>query len=1816
MIVGAVVAIAAPVSASAATLVVDGTSGTNSGSCVSPSNACLTIGYAVGQASNGDTIQIAAGTYDEQINTGLDLDFAGAGAGTTTIDSTGLSAPALALSGTDTVSGLSLTDDQGGIGGALNVSGSGAATADHVAVTTEGATSGTDGIDAGGASLALSDSTVDTVNTDADVANNSASAPFVVNDGSGIEVTAGTLEVSNSIIEAVKGIALRLHDATTSSTVSESVLESSGAVASGVSSPDPAEWQTIEDGAGDLTLDFDTVVNNTVGQAPSVTGQPPADALWVATSSSTAITATIRDSVLRAQPTANPKQDGVDIGATVINPAGPTQPPDPSWAAPVVTAADSSYTAIDDTDVPTGVDNPALDPSITAIGTAGNVAGGPGLVAGDPIATAGALSLEPGSDLVGAGDASDLDVGEKDVAGTTRGVACSGSPSEVTNIGAYESATPTCPTPPASGDALGALTQLTGAGNCVSGDGTCGTANVSGLTGGSPEDAVVSADGKNLYAVAPDPNSGSEAGIDIVEFTRTANGLQQLAAPNNCISSGPANTTGCGTGDVAALQFIGDPEPAKIAISPDGKNVYVDNSTVISEFSRDASTGALTELTTSDCIDSLTSETDCSYQDEQQISQAAAFVVSPDNDSLYLATGDNCTSASPIYVFDTRAYNCIFGGEEDGGANSDVAVLQRDPSTGVLTPGPCYADSDPNTGPSGATTCSGVQGLYGMTSLAVASNPDNVYVTSDTGGTVDGDLASDPGQIIEFQRNASSGALTSLSGATCLTAGGGCGTGSSTDHVAGIIEPQQIVVSPDGKSAYLASAQYTGGTSYFDSGALESSTLTQFTRDPATGALTALSGATCFTGDREQCASDNGPSASVEQIPGLSGAEGVTVTPDGQSVYASARTASSSGIAEFSRNTATGQLSALSSPNTCVSNGTPPGGAAAPFDCGVTTATGVSSSTADVSGDVLASADCTAVYLLSSELAEFARPVPSGATGCAASGGSQSAASLSTTGLSFGTVAGAPVPVGTTSAAQTVTITNVSDTPLSFSGAALSGAQQGQFKISADSCTGNAVPAAHTCAISITFTPTGNAVVGAELAISDGAIDSPQHVNLTGLGGLPGATLSASALQFGDVAPGETSSPQTVTVKDTGNLPLHLSSVAISGTNSSEFKLPSNGCTGTTIAANRSCTFTVAFVPAAVGAASATVTVSDDAPGPTQHISLTATSVVGDVVGHVNDSELNGNPPVSAAGVSACTDANVCDTTTTKSDGSYSLQVPAGPVSLTVYPPTGSGLGTAYFAETVTKGQISVHDFLLKGLKGLNDGVTMDTPGGTVTSGIPVVNWDEPFTLNAPVSIPATQLPGTTRLFSYTTGVGSNDSTELGKGTYAATETLFTVHYGADGKPDAVSDPMVSPIACGAADTDGPCARMAAESGVDNGAQGSSASADLARAHSGGGPIATVADDCPAAKPVGFEIVANDYGGVNVVYNWPDGTQQIVLPLPQIAIPPMPANGNLAHDFFFATVTGGANLAINTLSELTPFTAWIPAYNAMVGIGNSAATANGSNSLALKTMEDGNAFLSMTTSFGKQMHGPFSWFVQGMSAVLGTAGNELTHSNSSVHFDAVPDCPPDNGDGYMDPSGVVRTSKGIPVPHAKVTLSAAASRKAKPKPVPNGSVVMSPANRRNPGFTTLGGNFGWDTLAGFYRVSASHSGCTVVKGKDTTVMTKLFAVPPAVSNLVLVLRCPHLRLAATHTTLRVLRAKHGTAVLLATVRRKEGHTSLRQLLGTVTFDAGKHELGAVPVNLKTGTADIAVPLLKKLSQRYKATYEGNGVFDPSTAAMR
>jgi len=104
-------------------------------------------------------------------------------------------------------------------------------------------------------------------------------------------------------------------------------------------------------------------------------------------------------------------------------------------------------------------------------------------------------------------------------------------------------------------------------------------------------------------------------------------------------------------------------------------------------------------------------------------------------------------------------------------------------------------------------------------------------------------------------------------------------------------------------------------------------------------------------------------------------------------------------------------------------------------------------------------------------------------------------ASLSAPGFNFGVQ-----PVGTTSPAQTETVTNNGTANLTISTVAIAGANASDFAISADACTGATVTPYGSCTIGVVFTPTASGPMKSLLSISDNAEGSPQTVILTGVG--------------------------------------------------------------------------------------------------------------------------------------------------------------------------------------------------------------------------------------------------------------------------------------------------------------------------------------------------------------------------------------------------------------------------------------------------------------------------------------------------------------------------------------------------------------------------------------------------------------------------------------------------------------------------------------------------------------------------------------------
>lgn len=133
----------------------------------------------------------------------------------------------------------------------------------------------------------------------------------------------------------------------------------------------------------------------------------------------------------------------------------------------------------------------------------------------------------------------------------------------------------------------------------------------------------------------------------------------------------------------------------------------------------------------------------------------------------------------------------------------------------------------------------------------------------------------------------------------------------------------------------------------------------------------------------------------------------------------------------------------------------------------------------------------------------------------------------------------------------------------------------------------------------------------------------------------------------------------------------------------------------------------------------------------------------------------------------------------------------------------------------------------------------------------------------------------------------------------------------------------------------------------------------------------------------------------------------------------------------------------------------------------------------------------------------------GAATVTVTAVCNDTNGNDSENFSV-----------YIDPSGVVVDQTGAPVVGAQVALLRADNPDGPFSAVPDGSPLMSPANRNNPDATTSDGTFGWDVVTGYYKVQASKAGC--VNPSDVskaTVTSDAFAVPPAMPDLRLILNC-------------------------------------------------------------------------------------------------
>ena len=473
---------------------------------------------------------------------------------------------------------------------------------------------------------------------------------------------------------------------------------------------------------------------------------------------------------------------------------------------------------------------------------------------------------------------------------------------------------------------LGTLTQLPGTAGCFTNDGasedgagTCSQAR--GMAEG--ESAIISPDGANVYAGSYG-NSTLGPGYGVFSRDKSTGALTQLPGTAGCFTSDGSSNAGAGTCTVARGLLDSSGDGHDVALTSNGKWAYVaadDFPASLLIFRRDTSTGALTQLSgAAGCIttDGSSQDGPGTCQTDPHLLDASGLTFSAGDHFLYVtgtggsqqievfsrntttgALGDiECISQAPApsgcqtgrVVGDTQEIaltpdgNHAYAGQYSVG----MSIFDRNPSTGLLTQksGTAGCITDNGKDDTGAGTCATGRVSRGTFPLLVTPNGKWLY-------NMDSHLG-----FSTFQIN-SDGSLSQLAGTDgCTTLDGKDNTGTTTCALGRAVdEPYGGALSADGRSLYVSNSDQVGGVAVF-------------LLNPTTGGAIQLAGlAGCTTGDGSSGA--GGAAGKCTNGRALTYGYGMSISPDGTSVYQATDASSDAGLAIYHRVAPPPQLSGL-----------------------------------------------------------------------------------------------------------------------------------------------------------------------------------------------------------------------------------------------------------------------------------------------------------------------------------------------------------------------------------------------------------------------------------------------------------------------------------------------------------------------------------------------------------------------------------------------------------------------------------------------------------------------------------------------------------------------------------------------------------------------------------------------------------------------------------------------------------------------------------------------------------------------------------------
>lgn len=475
---------------------------------------------------------------------------------------------------------------------------------------------------------------------------------------------------------------------------------------------------------------------------------------------------------------------------------------------------------------------------------------------------------------------------------------------------------------------VGALTQLAGKSGCFTYNGasedganTCGKARGMAET----ESAVTSPDGRNVYVGSYPNNSGLGAGWAIFSRNQKTGALKQLAGKAGCLTEDGSSNAGPGTCNVARGLFEDGGDGIDVAITSNGRFAYLTGNAFSSEpgalmiFRRNTTTGALTQLPgTAGCIstDGSSQLGAATCKADPHLLQASGVTFSSDDKFLYVTgTGESkqievyshniktgalkdiqCISQAPApsgcstgrVVGDTQAIAITPNGKYAyaGQYNYGISVFDRNPKTGLLTQksGTAGCITDNGLDNTGANTCATARVARATFPLLITPNGKWLY-------NLDSHIGFSTFQIV------SDGTLSQLTGTDgCTTIDGKDNTGASTCAVGRATEgPYGGAISPDGRTLYVSDDEQEGGVAVYGISA-------------SVGVATQLAGLSgCITTD----GSSDGTPGKCANGRALATGYGMSVSPDGKSVYEATDSGTNAGLAIYRRKPAPPVLTAL-----------------------------------------------------------------------------------------------------------------------------------------------------------------------------------------------------------------------------------------------------------------------------------------------------------------------------------------------------------------------------------------------------------------------------------------------------------------------------------------------------------------------------------------------------------------------------------------------------------------------------------------------------------------------------------------------------------------------------------------------------------------------------------------------------------------------------------------------------------------------------------------------------------------------------------------